>query len=101
MAESPRAKCGGALEIIARNFADIHGERESLKSAERRGEFIYCIFRPGNAAMPTGIAGFKLIVRVHLLARLQSRKHPLPLKPFKLAAVQRDAIFGVDPILVL
>src|SRR6266404_4043579 len=58
------------------------------------------VVRRRNRAVAAGAQRFELIVNVNFFAGLQSRQQVLILVFFKLAAIQVDAIFRINPIAV-
>jgi hypothetical protein len=48
-----------------------------------------------------GIQGFELKVGVDFFAGLNGGKQAMVALPFELAAIEIDAVFGVDPVAVL
>src|ERR1700757_4112608 len=91
-------KTGRAQKVTSCDLVNPYRERKPFQPAESRCQFVDRIVRAGDRAVPSGVRGFKLKIRVDLFAGLQSGKDSLPSEPFKFAAVEIDAVFRADPV---
>ena len=91
---------GGALEIVAGDFVDVGGEREILDAGQGRGEVIDGVVGGWDRAVAAGVEGFELVVDVDFFAGLDGGAQAGVAFAFEFAAVEVDAVGGVDPVAV-